>query len=327
MSVKLSSYPQIGEFLLDDAGWKPGGFRFYYEAAPGEPRILTPKITEDDENISYLEDSEGNWDPDADGFTAEMQFSLKNPEVFFGKSGVVCSDAEIGVGLQWYSRESRQRGSMEGMVLNRNDRKMSGKVTVYFEPGQIRGDLTIQPLFYLKTPGVPMYNEVFLANRLGMILGIPESPSILLRFDGTGSTFPIAAENLGKTAPLWTLYYDSADPETDQFSDAVALTLNRDHPAYPQINRTSTKFNPYLLIQVLASCLTQIIQKTMEDDEVWERIMSGDDLEEGSVAQAINYYAAGLDWDTSDIISLSESARMFLGRKVSETLLNRNIKE
>ncbi len=54
----------------------------------------------------------------------------------------------------------------------------------------------------------------------------------------------------------------------------------------------------------------------MEDDEVWERIMAGDDLEEGSVAQAINYYAAGLDWDTSDIISLSESARMFLERKL-----------
>lgn len=315
MAIRLPSYPQLDESLLLLAKWSASPFRFYYEDSDHKPLALDVRLAEDD-NRSYLEDITGQWDPGTCPLYAETSINLENPAALFGKYGICCKDGVIGIGIQWYSRESRQRGSIEGMTVKCSDTSVSGKIALYFEPGQVRGDLSLEIVFYIKKAGKPNEDEKQLANTEGYLLGSPDNPAIQLRLDGSGSTFPIITEGSGKDGPLWRLYCNWDEPEYEQFDEAVTLILNRDHPAYPQVDRMSSKFNPYLLVQILAACMTQVIMTFKDNEDSWEKMLTGEDLFEGSVAQAVNYYIVSLEWNTADIIGLSESIRLYLERKM-----------
>lgn len=316
MAIRLPSYPQLTDELVRKAEWSAAPFRFYYETADHKQRALDLQHTLDDSRSWFLEDVSGEWDPDTCNLFAETTAILGNPKALFGREGICCQNATIGIGIQWYSRESRQRGSAQGFAADFSNKELRKKLTVRFSPGQIRGDLALEVVFYIKTEGESQEDEKQLANKSGYILGSPENPSIQLRLDGTGSTFPIIAEEMGSDAPLWHLFCDWDEPEYERFDEAVTLVLNRDHPAYPQVDRVSSKFNPYLLAQILAACMTQVIITLKENEDSWERMLSGEDLFEGSVTQAVNYYVVALEWDTSDIIKLSESIRLYLERKM-----------
>lgn len=325
MAITLPSYPQLNDSLLLLSKWSASSFRFYYETSDHERRALDVRPTLDDSR-SYLEDIAGKWDPGTCHLYVEAQVNLEKPAALFGKHGICCNDGVIGIGIQWYSRQSRQRGSAEGMAVKCSDNSISKKMAVHFEPGQIRGDLSLEIVFYIKQAGKMNEDEKQLANTPGYLLGSPSMSAVQLRLDGSGSTFPIVTEALGKDRPLWHLYCDWDEPEYEQFDEAVTLILNQDHPAYPQVDRVSSKFNPYLLVQILAACMTQIIMTFKDNEDSWEKMLTGEDLFEGSVAQAVNYYIVALEWNTTDIIELSESIRLYLERKMirNESKINKH---
>lgn len=316
MAIRFSSFPMVDAYLLEDIGWSADKFTFSYEPENGGAAILEIRHPEDNDEVYYLDDPTGEWEPEHYGLFVTARIHIGYPELLFGPNGVACRDSEIGIGLQWHSKESGQRGSEKGTAFGYYTGRTEAHITLYFEPGQIRGDLFIQPVLYLSKPGKPDINEQFLANQSGLILGQPEFPAIILRFDGTGSMFPVSAEKLGKKNPLWNLFCDWEEPEFEQFDETVAITFNKDHPAYSQLDQSSSKFNPYLLIQILSSAMTQVIIKLQEDGDAWNRMLAGENLTEGSLAQALNYYIVGLEWNTSDIVSLSSSIRSYLERKL-----------
>lgn len=316
MRIKLPSFPQLNKELIDTSKWSASPFKFFYLTPAGTTRALDLTHPLDDDDCWILEDIAGEWDPNTCALNVETDISLGSPSVLFGPNGVCPHDGTIGIGFQWYSKTSRQRGSQEGLTVKVSDPSQKKSIKLCFKPGQLRGDLSCDLIFYIAKEGDPRPDETHLANTSGYILGSPSTPSATLRLDGAGSIFPILAEKMGPRGPLWHLYCDWDEPEYDYFDESVNLILNLDHPAYPQINRLSPKFNPYLLIQILASCMTQVVMTLKDDESAWEKMLMGEDLFEGTVSQAVNYYIVALEWDTLDIVKLSESIRLYLERKM-----------
>lgn len=147
MAKRLPSYPQLNENLILLSGWSVSPFRFYYETADHRLRALDLQHTLDDSSSFFLEDAAGEWNPETCHLYAETYANLENPEFLFGENGICCQNGIIGIGIQWFSRESRQRGSVEGMTVECLDSSVSERMSVHFEPGQIRGDLSLEIIF------------------------------------------------------------------------------------------------------------------------------------------------------------------------------------
>ena len=72
-----------------------------------------------------------------------------------------------------------------------------------------------------------------------------------------------------------------------------------------------TEFNDQLLKEIIASSIVVIITKIKEDG-YWDDTMYGNNIERGSVSEAINYFVNTLEWDVSDPENTSLSIRKFL---------------
>ena len=66
----------------------------------------------------------------------------------------------------------------------------------------------------------------------------------------------------------------------------------------------------------MASAITVLIEKLRLDTGYWEQIMQGDNLENGSVGQAIYYFMETLEWDLSSPEATSLSARKFFDQRI-----------
>jgi hypothetical protein len=62
------------------------------------------------------------------------------------------------------------------------------------------------------------------------------------------------------------------------------------------------------LIDIVASALQIIIQKVKES-EYWSEIVSGQNIEQGSIAQAIQYFITTFDWKADSPENLALSIR------------------
>lgn len=310
MAVKLPLYPLINQKIAIDMGWKAAEFKVYYETKDHKQRALEIKASESDSKLFYLEDPMQEWNPDEYGFYVKSSLSIKNPSVLFGKKGVANENAVIGVGCQWYSKESRQRGSFRLLSIRENDSRLSAAVPLWFDPGKIRGDLHIGFVFFIEEADVSP-KHLFLANQPGVLLGGPEIPALDLRFDGIGSLFPIVSDEL-ENGLLWSLFCEWEEPEFEMFDECVRITLNKNHPMYPQVDTNNKKFNPALLIEIVSSAMCQVIMKFKEDNESWERMIQEENLYEGSISQAVAYFSTVLGWNYSSLNALSDSIRHYL---------------
>jgi len=66
----------------------------------------------------------------------------------------------------------------------------------------------------------------------------------------------------------------------------------------------------------MASALGVIITKLKEQENYWDVTTIGEDLQSGSVSEAINYFINTLEWDVSGPESLSLSIRKFFDQRM-----------
>ena len=137
----------------------------------------------------------------------------------------------------------------------------------------------------------------------------------ILQFDGSGSMFPIY-EEIRPGEPLWRTQCQYEDVLYSMFNESIKIFLNKAHPAYQYIDKTSKKYNQYLLLEVMSSALTTIILQIKDDDVAWSDIEQGKDSIAGSLAEAISYFRNKLEWKMNDAQALSLSIREFLGKRM-----------
>ena len=71
------------------------------------------------------------------------------------------------------------------------------------------------------------------------------------------------------------------------------------------------------MIEIMASALTIIITELKQDTNYWEDTVNGNNLQRGSVSEAVYYFITTHRWDVTSTESLSISIHKFFDQRVS----------
>ena len=310
MSINFSLFPTLNEEFLSKIRFQPRPYEFYFNMK-SERLPLQKEQINGSEKYYKLSDENGIWNLDEYNLILRREYTLKSFSNLFGVDGVVCRNAELGLAIMWTSKSSNLRGVIEvGTINNTSDSEEIFTVEKEFEVARLRGEIDLKSIIYIKKSGNPTLKEEYLANKEGYVLGTLDKETIIL--EGNGSVFPIY-EVSDVNKPLWYVKCDWDDPTIDSFRDTVAIYLNKVHKSYIKYLVPSKKayFNQQLLKEIMASALMIIILK-LKSGEYWNQTINGDNLDRGSVSEAIYYFITTHKWDTSSPDRLSITIREFL---------------
>ena len=313
MSNKILLYPSLNEDFISRIRFQKQRINFYYTDKDDEEYELIDEPIEALSSVYCIKDENGVWTQDDNNLCFRRKYCLRTFQCLFGENGIACADAKLGIAIQWTSSDSRQRGVIRIGEFGINDSILEAEAEKRFGKAQLRGIVNFTTVLYIAKAGMPNENEKHLANTDGYILG--ELDSFTIKLDGSSSTFPVF-EVSEPGQPLWFVKCDWIDPTTDLFSESVSINLNTAHKNYAYIDRTQKQYDSQLLAEVMASAITLIVEKVRFEHGYWDQIMAGEDLEQGSVGQAIYYFKETLDWDLSTPESVSLYARKFFDQRM-----------
>jgi hypothetical protein len=313
MQNNIMLYPSLDDEMISRIRFQKQRFNFYYTDKNDDEFDLVDEPIEAASSIHVIKDENGVWTQDDNNLCFRRKYCLRTFQCLFGESGIACSDATLGLGIQWTSLDSRQRGVVPVGTFDASDTILEVEANKKFGKAQLRGEVNFSTILYIAKAGNPKDNELHLANDSGYILG--ELDSYTIKLDGTNSSFPIY-EVSDPGQPLWYIKCDWDDPTTDSLSDCVSINLNTAHKNYSYLNRDDKNFDGQLLSEIMASAITLLIEKIRLEHGYWEQIILGDELETGSVGQAIYYFVNTLGWDLTTPETTSLSARKFFDQRI-----------
>ncbi|MBJ7620908.1 hypothetical protein HAU47_06340 [Weissella confusa] len=302
MANKILLYLQFSPDLAERSGFKAMDPMFSFM----KNGSLTPLDIPDSDkkNQFYIDDVEEGWDASQDNLRIERTFSFSDVSKLFGDSGVLATDGEIGIAAHVYSQTSGYQDNIPFGVLNPGQQKGEYTFQKAFDPAFLKGTLKIEIYIYVKKLGQP---GPFFADMVGSKLGTLSSFEIIV--DGDGSVFPIVEVDKPGN-PLWSLIVlPGVDFATDQFSaDNARLELNKKHPMFNKLTEAKTQLANYLMIEILANAMTQLIYMGREELES----LSSDDFVQGSLAAAINYWIETFELDIDSFSETNSQLRLQL---------------
>lgn len=312
MAEQVLSYPVLTDSKYSSVGYvcevPEFSYTENYEEYPLQIDVISDSIQ------SYrgkLRDPRCAWYPDTHNLKMMKKCRLASAYTLFGAGGIASRNAIIGLALNWISTKSDERGIIPFGELKRTDSSKEFIVEAVFDRGKLRGSLLVQTVLYLKDPGKPDPDEMYFAQQSGTILGTIDQSEIYI--DGNGSVFPISTVNEpGK--PLWWVWYNEfADPMSDSFDyENVDIRINQAHPSYEALQIDNSLTESPLFLEVISAALVVIVESTRENlGQDWDRMLSGEGYETGSIAEAINYFYTRLGWDFGNASKLAISIKEF----------------
>lgn len=312
MAAKISLFPVLSDEMLEKVRFQASPYTFYY-VRDDEEYSLSAEETDSGTMVYKIVDEEGIWSPDDYNIGFQRTYSLRTYQCLFGENGIACNNAVLGLAIMWASSDSKQRDVIQvGEIKNVSD-DLTFKVNYEFLKAQLRGTVEFTTIIYIKQTGTPGWGEEHLANYYGCILG--EIDKYTIKLDGTGSFFPVY-EVHEPGQPLWYVKCDWNDPAYDQFAECVSVYINTGNKNYKYLDKTKKTFNNQLLKEIMATALTIVIARLKEKQSDWEAMINGDDLQPGSVSEAVYYFKTTLEWNLSTIESASLSIRKFFDQRM-----------
>ena len=320
MSKPIFLYPSLNDELKDGI-FQAKKYEISYTYVGGEEKKLDYDPAEAGLSINLLK-TDGVWSADKFNLRLKRTIALKNFKKLFGADGIACKNATLGVSVIWTSPDSRQRGSKPIMEIHapaemssetQDHSFLEGELEIEFPRASLRGEIDFSIVLYISKAGTPAEDENHLANEEGFVLG--EFDSFILKIDGNGSLFPVF-EVYEQDQPLWYVRCDWTDPVSDLFSETVSININKAHKNYKYIDRTQKTFCSQLLVEVMSSALCCIIEK-IRADQYLDQILGDEELERGTVGEAVRYFADTLGWDCTSPDKLSLSTRKFFDGRIT----------
>ena len=253
-------YPKLTDELLDACGCAATKYKFTY-SYQGQVFGLMQKGS----STIRISDPREIWKIETEGLTLERTVKIAYPNLLYGKDGVACSGAEIGICIIWTNKSLTQTGC----ILPEADiTTPQGRVCTFshsFTSGEIIGDLELTTSMYIKAPATTIQSdEESLMNEGGVSVG--EIDSVILDFNSVYMDFPIE-EFKSENEPLWWVEFSQwEDPKTsDTFTkDNICLYLNPYYSACPMTDGTIKNID--LLIDILATTYFMIFQRLSDDE-------------------------------------------------------------
>lgn len=321
MSEYFTVYPLLTEDVKNNSGFEAKDWEFQYTDVD-DFKIICENKTENAIGYSAaLKDPRGVWAAETFGLNVLRVFKFADYSVFFGSKGLAAKNAEIGLALSWISTGSDCRGVLPLGSFYQNETPEEVFVEHYFDRDLLKGSLILDIIIYLKNSGIQEEDEKHLAKKIGTVLGTLSHCEFFI--DGDGSFFPIAEVNEPGRPLWWVDYNDGADPFTDMFTENnVAVYFNAAHPNYRALKIGSSLKDSPLFLEVISTALMIIIDSVKSNaGPDWDLIISGEDFDSGSIAQAINYFVNKLEWDITSPVNLSNSIRAFFDKNLQEGAL------
>lgn len=322
MAKSVYLYPRLTDDIIAEGIFQSKKYTFAYTDSDGFEKELEYEEAENTSSVNCIK-TDGVWSADKNNIIIRRSIALRKFKKLFGPAGVACKNAKLGLAAIWTSPDSRQRNAQKIITFGITESEfeslkdhtfVEGEIDIEFPQAKFRGDIRLDIALYIAEPGTPGEDEIHLANEEGFVLG--ELDTFVLRIDGTGSLFPVYEVN-EKDKPLWYVRCDWTDPVADSFTDSVSININVAHKNYKYIDKKHNTFCAQLLVEVMSSALCCIIEK-IRDEKYLEQILSGEELEAGSIGQVIKYFSDTLEWDFSTPDMLSLSIREFFDRRISE---------
>jgi len=286
--------------------------QFFYKDEDGSKQALRQK--EDYEYKTLLSNDDDSWDFVEKGFGLSGNVILGSPSSLFGPTKLVNADAELGLAIQWLSKQSSQRGVIPlATITSTTSNDIIIPVDYYFQKDKLFGEVHISLVAYLKKASQDSTRGQ--AQLTGTILGKLVEWFVIL--DGSGSTFPIVIVN-EPDKPLWYVDFNYSEPLVEPFDkEYIAIYLNKAHVAFPSIQKPKTNLDHALYVEFLAGALQLILQNLMECPD-WQDIQDGSNCEEGSIGQVMHYFKTTLNWDFDTPEKLSMSLHKDLDTRVKK---------
>ena len=306
MSRGVKPFPVIDEQILDsldfniDDKFNNGDLT----ECPAENEI----ILIDNKNENCL------WQFNFGDLSLSRSIIINNPKILFGKNGVACTDAVLGVGIQWSSTQSRTRGCYEITQFDSNFEKIDFSINqpITFTRNSLLNYLNLQTIIYIKKAGTPTDEEMFLANDEGIILGELDFKKI--RLDGNASELPIFDEDVSSsTDPLWKVLLNIDNPHENMFVDSFQIFLNKNNPSYNRVNRNLPElYDSHLMDEIVASALSMLVSE-LRTTTYWKEIEDNDSkILDGSTSSVVHHFIDKLNINTKNTITINESFRKLI---------------
>lgn len=309
MSKCISVFPKINQQMFEELDYSYED-AFFTRQNSKKIHLIPIDAIDSNNEIVLVDSDEDPWSMINGNLTVEREISIENCQRLFGAKGVACKSAEIGIGLRWTSKESRQRGVEEICTIKNKSKTVTEKIELTFPRSFLKSNLTLETIVYVKKKGVPEFNETILGNKEGLVLG--ELDFINIRLDGKGSEFPILEEeNNDPSNPLWSVNVDWEYPAISPFSDSFQIYINKKNANYKYVDKNDDFYDPHLMVEIVASALTILVLKLKEDSNSWDEMEKNINIEEGSVSHAVYHFLHNLHMNFDNPITIHESFRKY----------------
>lgn len=290
---KLSFFPMLTDELVEACGFDCGKYFFSYVDNGHEYGLK-----QSGKGKIKLSEPTDCWNAEDNGLIFRKTVSIAYPQFLYGKNGLAASDAEIGLCIMWTNRTLTQTG----YILPKQDGSaVHGRTVEFyhvFAPGQIKGDLELSLVLYLRKPADNINSdETHLINESGVILG--ELEKIILDFNSIYMEFPIE-ECYIKDQPLWWVEFQQwEDPKVDLFSkENICVYLNTANDACPALGEKIK--NLEILIDIISTTYFLIFKRLSQD----ELIATKNDIElyPNSICSIMHQFIIGSDlqWESDE---------------------------
>jgi len=312
MAANVSLFPMLNEILLNKIRFQASPYSIYY-IRDEEEYSLSAEEMDGATKLYKIVDTNGIWSPDEYNLCIRRKYSLRTYQCLFGKNGIACKNAVLGLAIVWTSADSKQRGVLPICELKNSIEDTEFMLEHDFSVAQLRGIVEFTTVIYIKEAGTPAWEESHLANEYGCLLG--ELDRYAIKLDGIGSIFPMYEVN-APGQPLWYIKCNWEDPRFDKFEECIEVYLNKAHKNYKYIDKTKRTYDDQLLKEIMASALCTIIIKLKEEKTYWDTVANDEDTDNGSICEAVSYFLNTLEWDASSLEKLSLSIRKFLDQRM-----------
>lgn len=307
---KLSFFPVLTEELTEACGCQCSKFEFSFTYQNQEY-----KLKQNGKNTVKLTDPLEIWKVEDEGLNLKKEVKISYPHLLYGKQGVAPQGSQIGVCIIWTNRFLTQTGYILPEV---DSLTPTGRACTFyheFKPGEIKGDLELSIVFYLKEQAKEVdESESHLINEAGVTLG--EIESISLDFNSIYMEFPIEECN-SKEQPLWWVEFSQwEDPRVDLFNkENICVYLNTYYDACPMVGETIKNID--LLVQIISTVYFLIFTRMNDEDLNATKYDIG--LNPNSICSIMHQFILGcndLQWESEE--NLLKSIQMNVASMLKE---------
>nr|WP_263314752.1 hypothetical protein [Mammaliicoccus sp. Marseille-Q6498] len=307
---QISLYKKMDEELSKKVDLKIQPPKLYYIDDSVNKEIV---VNEDFDDILTINSYDSMWSPNENNLNVKQLFIFNSPSALYGDKGVTMEGNEIGLGAHIHSRNSNFQKTLHiSTIPNIQDTKYI-EFSHVFNMGTLRGNIVID--FFLYLHKIESYNNIQ-ADKVGMVLSEGNIHSLEVIVDGEGSVFPIS-EFEDKNGPLWKLDKNWIEPNIDMFDISnVNLSLNTSHALFEQVKSGKTRASKAIMSEIMLNAMSMIIQEVLIVENY--SLDGEDEILQGSILQAVQYWVNAFEIDTTSLFSISNSIRNYWDKKMLE---------